>query len=154
MNARDYAETIGKSYDAFIKDLQTNGGGKYGAVKDETGHWVLPDPKGIMAGVDGLEDGPRVLPESDESKQEYDYYNAKLKKTAYLNEYHKLLVSRGKLVERRPLESAWKKTVKRFSAMSQALPSKMKNTFGDEFTDRMNNTLADMIDEMLVSLAQ
>lgn len=153
MNAREYSEITGKSYEAFMKELQKHGGEKYGAVKVNGKTWEIPDPRNVASGADLDEPDPLVFPEVEISKRKYEYFNAKHKKAAYLKEQQQYNVTKGRLVERTALEGPWKEKAKQMSSLARKLPSKMKNIFGDTFTDRMVKTLEQQVTEMLRELA-
>ena len=154
MKLEDYCDITGESSQAVRKHLQRHGGAKYCAIKLEGGQWEFPDPRSVQAEFDAEEPDPKVFPDTDFSKQKNEYYSARDKKITYLKNLTQYKITKGKLVDRREIESAWTKKAKQFSDLALKLPEKMVARFGDQFDTTMRETLEDMVFELLNEVAK
>lgn len=96
---------------------------------------------------------PDEYPDESISKRKKSYYDAEKSKEEYLKIKNLNDVASGRLVERDALDAKYKEIFTTLRTKILALPGRLKRSVGDEFTDRCEETLEILIDDLLEEVA-
>lgn len=96
---------------------------------------------------------PEEYPDESTSKRKKSYYDAEKSRQEYLKIKNLNDVASGQLVDREALDTKYKEIFTTLRTKILALPGRLKRSVGDEFTDRCEETLEILIDDLLEEVA-
>ena len=145
MRLTEKAKELGLELRTLQKRCDSNPGYE-GSVKVGR-EWVFPDKEQSEdAAID-------VIPTRDDCGDLKEYFNTLKAREEWLKLRQARSVTSGKLVNRADLEASYRRVFTLVQKSVMALPSKLKNRVGEDLSDRVEQILEGLCEELLHSLA-